>query len=61
MLMGVAMPAVLVEVGFVSNSLEGERLSSGYIQEKIARALFKSILSFQRLLKAKRGPAYRKR
>ncbi len=60
-LMGVAMPAVLVEVGFVSNSLEGERLSSDYIQEKIARALFKSILSFQRLLKAKRGPAYRKR
>lgn len=60
-LMGVAMPAVLVEVGFVSNPLEGERLSSGYIQEKIARALFKSILSFQKLLKAKREPAYRER
>lgn len=56
-LMGVAMPAVLVEVGFISNPLEGERLSSGYIQEKTARALLKGILSFQRLLRAKRGAA----
>jgi N-acetylmuramoyl-L-alanine amidase len=56
-LMGVAMPAVLVEVGFISNPLEGERLNSGYIQEKTARALLKGILSFQRLLRAKRGAA----
>jgi N-acetylmuramoyl-L-alanine amidase len=54
-LMGVAMPAVLVEVGFVSHPLEGERLNSGYIQDKISRALLKGILSFQKLLRAKRG------
>ncbi len=60
-LMGVAMPAVLVEIGFVSNPLESERLSSNYIQEKIARALLKSILSFERLLKAKMGSEYGKR
>ncbi|UCD83399.1 MAG: N-acetylmuramoyl-L-alanine amidase [Deltaproteobacteria bacterium] len=59
-LMGVAMPAVLVEMGFISHPLEGERLSSGYIQDKIARALLKSILKFQGLLRAKRGAGSRK-
>ncbi|MFQ5681422.1 MAG: N-acetylmuramoyl-L-alanine amidase, partial [Candidatus Omnitrophota bacterium] len=42
------MPAVLVEVGFVSNAREEKRLSSAFYRQKIARAIVAGILSYAR-------------
>ncbi len=47
-LAGATMPAVLVEVGFISNPEEEERLSQKDYQEKIARAIAGGILNFEK-------------
>jgi N-acetylmuramoyl-L-alanine amidase len=47
-LMGTAMPAVLVEVGFLSNPEEERLLERDGHRQKIARALAESILAFKR-------------
>ena len=47
-LMGATMPAVLVEVGFISNPVEQTALKSDEYKDKIAGALLRSILEFKR-------------
>ncbi len=47
-LAGAMMPAVLVEVGFISNPEEEERLSQKDYQKKIARAIAGGILDFEK-------------
>lgn len=56
-LAGAAMPAVLVEVGFISNADEEKRLTSGETQETIAEAILKSVMRFEDILKTKMGYA----
>lgn len=56
-LAGAAMPAVLVEVGFISNADEEKRLTAGETQETIAEAIFKSVMRFEDILKTKMGYA----
>src|SRR3989344_5219355 len=57
-LAGAAMPAVLVEVGFISNANEEKRLAQKETQEVIAEAIFKGIAGFEDVLKIKMGYAY---
>ncbi len=47
-LMGVASPAVLVEVAFITNPEEEKKLKSNYFQERIAEAIYRGILKFLR-------------
>jgi N-acetylmuramoyl-L-alanine amidase len=49
-LMGARMPAVLVEIGFLSNPEQEIRLNRESHQEAIARALYKAIENFHREL-----------
>lgn len=37
------MPAVLVEVGFITNPEEAERCADSYYQEKVAKAIAEAI------------------
>jgi N-acetylmuramoyl-L-alanine amidase len=46
-LVGAAMPAVLVEVGYLSNAEEEKALASGNHQERIAQALFDGLVQFR--------------
>jgi N-acetylmuramoyl-L-alanine amidase len=59
-LAGAAMPAVLVEIGFISNAKDEKRLTSQQIQEAIAGAIFKSIVKFEEILKTRMGYAFDK-
>lgn len=52
-LVGAAMPAVLVEVGFISNANEERKLTEKETQRGIAEAILKSILTFDGILRAK--------
>lgn len=52
-LVGAAMPAVLVEVGFISNANEEKKLTEKETQRGIAEAILKSILTFDGILRAK--------
>ena len=54
-LMGAAMPAVLIEVGFISNSSEERELRTDSYRQRIAYALFRSISNFIRLYEKKAG------
>jgi N-acetylmuramoyl-L-alanine amidase len=45
-LMGATMPAVLVEVGFISNPAEEKSLKDGEYREKIAQAVSRAVLVF---------------
>ena len=47
-LKGALMPAVLVEVGFVSNARERSKLNSSSFREKIAKAISSSVLAYKR-------------
>ena len=47
-LRGTRMPAVLVEVGFVSNREEERRLSSPSYRQKLASALADSIMAYEK-------------
>jgi N-acetylmuramoyl-L-alanine amidase len=46
-LKGATMPAVLVEVGFISNPSEEELLKTSGYQDKIAEALYRGVLRFK--------------
>ncbi len=46
-LMGATMPAVLVEIGFVTNSDEEKRLKDGAYRERIAEAIVDSVAAFK--------------
>ncbi len=46
-LMGATMPAVLIEVGFINNPAEEKMMKDSEYQMKIARAIFRSIQTFQ--------------
>lgn len=59
-LAGAAMPAVLIETGFISNKKDEKRLASKQSQEAIAGAIYKSIERFESMLKTKMGYAYDK-
>ncbi len=54
-LMGAAMPAVLIEVGFISNTSEERELRTESYRQKIAYALFRSISNFVQLYERKAG------
>jgi len=45
-LTGAYMPAILVEMGFLSNSKEESLLRQGWYQDKLARAIARGILNF---------------
>jgi N-acetylmuramoyl-L-alanine amidase len=48
-LRGATMPAVLVEVGFISNPGEAELLKTGEHQDRIAEALYRGVLEFKKV------------
>jgi N-acetylmuramoyl-L-alanine amidase len=52
-LAGTQMPAVMVEVGFISNSKEAGKLCTAVHQEKIAKSIFNSLLQFRDSQKAR--------
>jgi N-acetylmuramoyl-L-alanine amidase len=54
-LMGAMMPAVLIEIGFISNPSEESKLKSTDYQTKIASALYRSILRFKNVYEARRN------
>jgi N-acetylmuramoyl-L-alanine amidase len=45
--MGATMPAVLVEIGFITNAEEEERLKDGAYRDKIADAIIDSVAAFK--------------
>ncbi|MGH7393024.1 MAG: N-acetylmuramoyl-L-alanine amidase [Candidatus Rokuibacteriota bacterium] len=45
---GAAMPAVLVEIGFVTNPREERKLKSGRYRDEIARAIFAGLAEYKR-------------
>jgi N-acetylmuramoyl-L-alanine amidase len=47
-LLGAAMPAVLVETAFISNRVEERRLADPKFQEAVAQALARGVTSFAR-------------
>jgi len=53
-LAGATMPAVLVEVGFMSNSSDLEMLNSRAARQNIASAVYRSIRGFKTLFEVKR-------
>ena len=52
---GAAMPAVLVEIGFISNPQEEERLQDEGYRDRIARALAAGVAAYKRRLDPKGG------
>lgn len=54
-LVGATMPAVLVEVGFISNPSEEKWLSSRKDQEKAARAIADGVVSFREMMTRRGG------
>jgi N-acetylmuramoyl-L-alanine amidase len=55
-LVGANMPAVLVEMGFVTNGDEEKRLASPAHQATIAQALYESLMRFRSYLEGGRRP-----
>ncbi len=47
-LVGAEMPAILIETGFISNSLEKKRLFNSYYQDRLAKGIAKGIARFLR-------------
>jgi N-acetylmuramoyl-L-alanine amidase len=54
-LMGLEMPAALVEIGFVTNPNDARALAGGEQRERIAGALARAVLEFGRRYDARRG------
>lgn len=54
-LMGLEMPAALVEIGFVTNPHDARALASAERRERIAQALARAVLEFGRRYDARRG------
>jgi N-acetylmuramoyl-L-alanine amidase len=57
-LRGAHMPAVLVELGFLTNKKEERLLSSESYRRKLARAIAKSIIDFDQKQQAERKPRH---
>lgn len=55
-LRGAEMPGVVIEVGFVSNPVEAERLSRSGYRNKVAEAIVDSIVRYDKALSRKRTP-----
>lgn len=55
-LMGATMPAVLVEIGFITNSDEEARLKDASYREKIAQAIIDSVAAFKEQVGKQLGP-----
>ncbi len=55
-LMGIEVPAILVEVGFISHPGESRRLRDPKYQEAIASGIAKGVRDFVRYLQAREGP-----
>jgi N-acetylmuramoyl-L-alanine amidase len=56
-LLGVQMPSALVEIGFVSNPEDEQRLATAARRERIAASLAEAVLEFGRRYDARRGVA----
>ena len=54
-LMGATMPAVLVEVGFLSNPAEEEKLKSSSYRDEITGAIFRSVLKYKEMVEKRIG------
>ena len=54
-LRGARMPAVLVEVGFLSNAKEEQLLRDGYYREKISQSILEGVLNYARKLQLAEG------
>lgn len=54
-LMGATMPAVLVEIGFITNPEEEARLKDGAYREKIAQAIIDSVAAFKERVEKQLG------
>lgn len=50
-LIGAAMPSVLVEISFLTNAQEGRLLKSGAYRQRVAQALFEAVRGYQKSLK----------
>ena len=46
-LVGATMPNVLVEVGFISNKQEANKLSKAYYRRQIAESIYNAIVDFK--------------
>lgn len=55
-LMGATMPAVLVEIGFITNSEEEDRLKDSSYRERIAQAIVDSVAAFKEQVGKQLGP-----
>ena len=56
-LVGANMPAVLVEVGYLSNTAQEQALATGAFQDQIAQAMFDAIAQFRTLMESTAKPA----
>ena len=56
-LVGANMPAVLVEVGYLSNAAQEQALAGGAFQDQLAQAMFDAIVQFRTRLEATNKPA----
>ncbi len=54
-LMGAMMPAVLVEVGFLSNPEEEEKLKTSAYREDVSGAIFRSVLAYKEMVEKRAG------
>ncbi len=54
-LMGATMPAVLVEVGFLSNPDEEEKLKTASYREDVSGAIFRSVLAYKEMVEKRAG------
>ena len=54
-LMGATMPAVLVEVGFITNPEEERQLRSADYQEEVAQAIFRGVMRYKERYERKLG------
>ena len=54
-LMGATMPAVLVEIGFITNPEEEVRLKDGDYRERIAQAIVQSVATFKERVEKQQG------
>jgi N-acetylmuramoyl-L-alanine amidase len=54
-LMGVQMPAALIEIGFLSNKEDASSLRNKAHRQKIAEALARAVVAFGKRYDARRG------
>lgn len=54
-LIGAGMPAVLIEMGFISNPTEAKKLAKKTSQKEIATAIARGVLTFERKLRKRNG------